>query len=148
MISLRYQQWTFLLSKAEKEQIQSNFKGSIVICSCKPPTTVTGLVFFNAMRSTSTKKLRPGLWRNSKRVNERSWQKISLTNQPTLDFRLNIQVMVTKGPSNVWCNKNRTKLISVLLLRLVRFLMHQTLFLYQTILFNHQIVRDTSTFYV
>ena len=29
--------------------------------------------------------------------------------------------------SNVWCNKNRTKLISVLLLWLVRFLMRQTL---------------------
>ena len=29
--------------------------------------------------------------------------------------------------SNVWCNENRTKLISVLLLWLVRFLIHQTL---------------------
>ena len=29
--------------------------------------------------------------------------------------------------NNVWCNKNQTKLISVLLLWLVRFLMHQTL---------------------
>ena len=29
--------------------------------------------------------------------------------------------------SNVWCIKNRTKLSSVLLLSLVRFLMHQTL---------------------
>ena len=32
---------------------------------------------------------------------------------------------------NVWCIKNRTKLSSVLLLSLVRFLMHQTLFLLQ-----------------
>ena len=97
MISLRYQQWTFLLNKEEKEQIQSNFKGSIVICSCKPPTTVTGLVFFNAMRSTPTKKLRP-LKKFKESEWKESWQKISLTNQPTLDFWINIQVMVTKGP--------------------------------------------------
>ena len=72
MISLRYQQWTFLLNKEEKEQIQSNFKGSIVICSCKPPITVTGLVFFNAMRSTPTKKLRP-----LKKFKESGWKELT-----------------------------------------------------------------------
>ena len=80
MISLRYQQWTFLLNKEEKEQIQSNFKGSIVICSCKPPITVTGLVFFNAMRSTPTKKLRP-----LKKFKESGWKELTkdITDQST-----------------------------------------------------------------
>ena len=43
---------------------------------------------------------------------------------------------------NIWCNKNRTKLISVLLLWLVRFLMHQTLAARDTLETHHNRFQD------
>ena len=42
-------------------------------------------------------------------------------------YTVNFCQKSSKLKSNVWCIKNRTKLSSVLLLRLVRFVMHQTL---------------------
>ena len=83
-----------------------------------------------------------GTAKNFRQARPRSWRAWVLTQDLILVHKWTFLCKVSRSgwqpqilipipcpPSNVWCNVNQTKLISVLLLWLVRFLMHQTLHL-------------------